>query len=321
MVIGDDFVRIARAQNGDELGGLAEEGASELVPPSLAAALEGAFVEVEIPAAWVWRRALNPISTESAPFAEAFARHQIERVTPWRSDDAYFRVATAPLGNDPSRLSVDIDVVGRRMVDETLRGLAQARPRQLQLLTRRGEETIVLPTSDLLPQRHGAERRWVLAGVIAVALVFASWSAFVFLRIGAVQDEIAALDRQIEDRRADASAASTSGLHAGDPSEALRRARRTSALAVQTLEALTSALPDHAYLTDFALKDDNLQISGLSSQASDVAPALERSLRFAEVTFSAPTTREETGGLDRFHLDMRVVGAAPAPRPAPQSPN
>lgn len=314
-VVLDEHDACIRAESGAALGALVGAGPdAPLDPPELAARLEGAAIDVEIPSAWALRRALNPIAAQSAPFAEAFARHQIERITPWRSSDAYFRVTTKPLPGDPTRLSVEVDVVARRMVDAALGALARLRPSRLRLLTRRAEdqEPITIPTHSLAAPREQQRRALVQTVLIAVPLVFVAWFIFTFVRIGALSDEAADLDRRIEARRAALFSASGGEGSGADPAEELRVRRSAHPRVVETMEALSAALPEHAYLTDFTLENDKLRISGVAGKASDLVPSLEQSHRFADVTFNAATTREDNGATDRFHLEMRIVGAEPA---------
>lgn len=279
-------------------------------PSGLAARLEGAAIDVEIPSALVLRRSLNPIAAESAPFVEALARHQIERITPWRAADTYFRVATAPILDDSARLSVEVDVVARRIVDGTLNFLTHLKPARLRLLTHRNEdpEPIVIPIGASISPRQRQQRRLVQFGLIGLPSLYALWLVFAALRISMLDGEIADLDHGIETRRS-LLAAAARGAISGDPAEALRQRRRMTQSSVETLEALSIALPDQAYLTDFALENDRLRISGISRQPSDLVPALEQSHKFADVTFAAATTREQGGSADRFHLEMRVIGA------------
>lgn len=312
VMIGDGAAAI-RADSGAELGQLIGEGAmAAFDPPDLTGRLEGAAIDVEIPAAWVLRRALHPVAAESAPFVEAFARHQIEQITPWRSDDAYFKVTTRPLEDDPSRLAVVVDVVARRMVDATLDALAHLRPAKLRLLTQRAGEpaAIAIPIGDRLAPRQQRRRGLALTLLIAAPLLAAAWFVFVSARIGGLNDEIADLDQRIEARKAVLAAASGEDASGADPTHDLRVKRTTRPRVVETLEALSAALPDAAYLIDLALEKDKLRIIGVASKASDLVPSLEQSHRFKDVTFNAATTREDNGATDRFHLEMQVVGAA-----------
>lgn len=118
--------------------------------------------------------------------------------------------------------------------------------------------------------------------------------------------EIGDLDHQIAVRKK-ILFGTANGSPDTDPVKRIHLLRHSHLRTVNILEELSASLPDNAYLTDFSLEGDKLRISGLATDSSDLPPALERSQYFADVTFTAATTREENGHRDRFHLEMRVI--------------
>ena len=76
------------ASDGTEIGRIsANENTERFDPPSVGKQLTGATIEILVPISWLFRRKLAPVANESVPFLDAFARHQIERITPWREAD------------------------------------------------------------------------------------------------------------------------------------------------------------------------------------------------------------------------------------------
>jgi general secretion pathway protein L len=284
------------------------ESLAHFEPPTLAMRLKGSSIDVEIPPVWVLLRSLNPIAVQSAPFVEAFARHHIERITPWRAADTYFHVRTAPVKDNANELSVNVDVVAKRMVEPVLRLLAQANPARIRLFAIREEpaETVFIPLDALLPAPAQKLRRNVERALIIIPLLFVAWFVFIPWRLSAVTAELEELDKKIADRK-NILFAAAKGKANGDPAERLRFLRSSHPRVITTLETLSASLPDTAYLTDFSLEGDKLRITGVASQAAGLVPALELSGSFADATFTAATTREENGSRDRFHLEMRVI--------------
>ena len=76
----------------------------------LAARLKRDTIDINLPAQWLWRRSLQPVGIQSAPYLDAFVQHHIERISPWRMGDVYYKIITCPLPDDPSRLAVDVAV-------------------------------------------------------------------------------------------------------------------------------------------------------------------------------------------------------------------
>jgi general secretion pathway protein L len=83
-------------------------------------------------------------------------------------------------------------------------------------------------------------------------------------------------------------------------------AKEKAPSAVITLEALSRALPDMAYLTDLNIEGPTLRITGLTSDGPSLIAPLESSGHFADVRFFAPTTRSPDGTLFRFYIEARI---------------
>ena len=69
----------------------------------------------------------------------------------------------------------------------------------------------------------------------------------------------------------------------------LEDARAVSVLAY--LRDITIRLPNSAYLTTFRFKGDRIEIDGIADSAAGLISLLEQSPNFADVEFTAPTTK------------------------------
>lgn len=295
-------------RSGREIARLISDGnAMRVVPADAAARLSGAAISIDVPAAWIVHRTLNPIPAESAPFLEAFARHHIERLTPWKPEATYFGIGTTPLAGKPARLAVTIHVVAQRLLDNYVDALVSLRPPRLSL--RLGDakwsKTITVPIGDR--KTEGARvRKFVKVGIIASLFLIGGRFALFPWQLARLDAESANLDRRIEARKSVlARFTDKRGLEISTADLLAMRSARPRV--VETLEAMSAALPDSAYLVAFNLGGDMLQISGVSTSTADLIPALTHTHRFLDVSFAGATTRLEDGGADRFHLTMRVA--------------
>lgn len=75
---------------------------------------------------------------------------------------------------------------------------------------------------------------------------------------------------------------------------------------LQTLAALTDALPDGTWLTDFTLKSGDLTIDGQSSNAAKLIAVLAAAPGFHDPVFVAPVTRAMNGQADIFSIRTSV---------------
>ncbi len=294
---------------GHRLGRLVEtDGAWLFDPPDLARRLGGAALDVVIPDAWLQRRALEPVAVASRPFLDAFVRHQIERVTPWRVGDTLYRIIETPLPGDPGRLAVAVAVVPRRLVARPLAALEPLHPRALRLVAA-GDTAAAgaIPVAGGRPRLAAALRTGVGRGLAAAALLVIGSVAYLEWQAGLVRADIDEQDRVLAERKAVLARARRGNDPGGEAAARLRALRQARSPALAVMDALAAALPDTAHLTALAIDGDRLTVSGLSTEPSGLVPALETSGAFAEVSFGAATTPAEGGAGDRFTLEMKAL--------------
>ena len=293
-----------------------EAGAAPALPPPLAERLRGAPIDLCVPAAWMFRRSLDPVALQSVPFLDAFVRHQIERITPWRAADVFYSILQSPVAGDAARVGVEIAVVPKRLLEGWIAALGPLQPRPLRVRAQgsaeRGDVAILIGGAAGL--RMLRVRSAVTMALLAAGLGFAGVAGWLWWQAGEVEADIEAQDHVIEERKAVLARAQRRDQPGRDADGKLRDLRRATPRAVDVIEALSQALPDSAYLTDLHLEKDRLTLSGIATDTARLVPALETSGRFADVAFGAATTRLDAGEGDRFHLEMRILGAAvPAP--------
>ena len=304
VIVGERVV--VHAASGMELGVLSAKGAVQGLAPELTARLTGADLDVEVPAAWLWRRSLNPVATRSAPFLDAFVRHNIERISPWRAADVYYRIVTSPLKDDPTHVAVEVGIIARRLVASVLSVIEPLQPARLRLVAPSIDGTdFTIRIGDRSQLRYLALRRKIGLATMAVATIVIIVLGGLLWQSGSIEADIAELDHQISEQKAVLAASRRRGPE-DDATARLRALRANRPRAVELLDALSRTLPDHAYLTDLRLEKDRLQISGVTRQSADLVPALEQSHSFINVAFFAATTRLENGAADRFHLEMQL---------------
>jgi len=69
------------------------------------------------------------------------------------------------------------------------------------------------------------------------------------------------------------------------------------------LKEITDLVPQDAYLTTFRYKENRIELDGIAARASDLIAILEASASFANVNFTAPTTKY-LANQERFSLRM-----------------
>jgi general secretion pathway protein L len=260
--------------------------------------------EVIVPPAALLERRLEPLPRESKPYIESVVRHQIETIFPWNARDILHTALVDDRGD--GKIDVTVRATSRSAIEPVL-SLASLCEASEVIVTSSGERdraAIRVPLNeDALGSRkrgHAVARYAVLvlllSGLCAIGWAsFARWS---------MTSELAMLDQAITDRRALMMRTSASGDAAGR--DGLEAKRLQTPLAVLVLEKLSELLPDDTYLTDLSVDGERLRITGVSGQAAELVPLLERAGHFRNAAFYAPTTRMSGRSSDRFSIEAVV---------------
>jgi general secretion pathway protein L len=71
---------------------------------------------------------------------------------------------------------------------------------------------------------------------------------------------------------------------------------------------LTRLVPDQAYLIQFDLRDQTVELHGFASTASELIGLLEQSPLFKAPQFRSPVTQDPRSGTERFHISVELTG-------------
>lgn len=228
---------------------------------------------------------------------EQILRYELARITPFAADALFWRWDSSPRPGDRSRMNVTLTMVPKAVLAPSLLALDQVgiaadfvevgSPGRLSLL-RIGAAS----------ERSGLVRVLGAAGaalaVVALLLPFVL-QALALYRIEAGIAELQPTIGQIEALRR--------SITAGDAGrEILTRERERTGDALQTLALLTRLLPDDTYLTDFAMRERHMTLSGRSASAPRLITGLSAEPAIRGTTFAAPVTRIEGATSDIFSI-------------------
>ena len=227
--------------------------------------------------------------------------YEMDRLTPFRSADVVCDWATLRRDAAQGQLHLRLWLLPFAAVQPALEALARLRltAESVEAATPDGMlRTLRLDRATTGPRTVLRLAAAVCAGlaVLAVALPFVRQS----LVSAAVEARIVSLRRPV----AEAAALRRTGS-AGTDLFAAERARLGDALS--TLAAVTDALPDDTFLTEFALRQRRLRLGGQSLAAAALIPRLAADRRFRNPTFTAPVTRSDTGHADLFAIQAELA--------------
>jgi general secretion pathway protein L len=271
-----------------------------------------ALVVLELPPEKVVQGRLS-LPLQAREFLPGIVRNQIERLSPWKADQAVYGFEVVADGRGDSTLDVSVSITSRAVVDAAREELAPTGLKVDRIVVRtsgEGNDRLVALWSraaDSPGESLARARRAIAAGLAACilcAVAVSGWAINASATMQAESEELAsrarALQRQVQ-------GAGGATLRTGpNPLERAWSAKEAAPSAVIILEALSRILPETAYLTDLNIEGTLLRMIGLTSDAPALIAPLEASGHLTDVRFFAPTTRNAEGTHFRFYIEARI---------------
>ncbi len=237
----------------------------------------------------------------AAPAIGRVLHYEMDRLTPFRGEDVVCDWTSVRHDAAKGEVHLRMWLLPRATLQPALEALAELRlpvacveaaTPDGQVRTLRFDRAATATPPAL---RIGVAACAALA-VLAAALPFVRQS----LASADVEARIAALRRPV----AEVAALRHDGS-AGADLFAAERVRLGDALAA--LAAVTDALPDDTYLTEFALRQRRLRLGGQSLAAAALIPRLAADRHLRNPAFAAPVTRSDTGHADLFAIQAELA--------------
>jgi general secretion pathway protein L len=221
----------------------------------------------------------------------------MDRLTPFTAEQVFWSASIERRDRAAGRLELSLAVLPKTLVQPLFAALEAIglRISAIETTSRNGAPCMI----DLVPPSARSRRLLAVAdGVVAVLAVAAIATPYVTqsLALNAVETHIAALQpriAQVEALRRRIAAGS-----AGNDVIAAEQARIGDTL--QALATITDVLPDDTVLADLSLHQGKLSISGRTSAAPQLIPAMAGDPILHNPSFAAPVTRTSDGKADTF---------------------
>jgi len=282
-------------------------------PPEVLARARGCVV-LEWPRERIVARTLT-LPAQARDFLAGVVANRLDRLSPWPVGQILHGHLVTPQAD--SRLTVRVLIAHKTDVDGARAELADIglTVDRVVAAADAAREPVVFWTRGAAQGDAASRRRMRLCvggaigayvALCAIVVIAASLSA------SALQQEAETLAARAHalQKRADA-AKNPAVIAALQPPERAWIWKETSTPAVALLDALSRAIPDGAFLESLALESGRLRMTGLAENAPPLIDALEKSGRFFDARFSAPTTRAPDGKSFRFGIEAQLAAAAP----------
>jgi len=236
---------------------------------------------------------------------------EMDRHTPFSSDEVLFDFRVAASDAELQRLSIELLIARKRDVDEAL-AVAGAMGLSPDRITGPAVGAPGAETFNLLPKAEQPRTSRVVPRLIAVMAVVTLVLAGVTLGLWFERKQ-----RTLERFEARVAELRAMTGETGKLEEKVARLlavsgylieeKRRRPQMVEILDEVTRRLPDEHWLISYSFRNGTVQFAGYSDDPSSVLGLLEQSELFSEARFAAPVTLDPRVGKERFNMVATVA--------------
>jgi len=228
---------------------------------------------------------------------------ELDHETPFTPDEVYWSVAIVSRDRSLGQVCARLGLVLKRDIDPILQKLRSAGI-TLSALTDADDTVRIRLTPETgasrlfggFPTTGGVGGLIALVAILTVAAVISPF-ARQSIALGQARSAIVAL-------QSDADAAQVLRRQIGGDSGDRSDPQTAMGNPLLVLAAVTDALPDDTYLTDFTEHHRDVELIGQSAAAAALIERLSNSPVLKDPSFSAPVTRDEGTGADDFAIKL-----------------
>lgn len=233
----------------------------------------------------------------------------LERSTPFKRQQVYSAVHIPPNQMSWSRLDVCHVIVSRTRLDPLIKRLAElgCPPSFVDCWTPGANHplpiNLIATEVPRTPGRIARVNKLLL--LIFVALSASAATINVHKHSAALEDlehQVQQLQLQVDGIRSKI----TQSKAVLQQITSLHQLKAEQPSPLEILDELTRILPDTAWINDFKLDDDRVEISGIAASAAPLITLLEQSKLFAEPAMTSPLTLTATEDKERFSIRLRI---------------
>ena len=229
---------------------------------------------------------------------EQLLRHELVRITPFTAADLFWRWESHPKPGDRGRTMVTLTLVPRMALAPALSALDSVGLKADFVEVGPVGRRRLLPVGNVVSRSSGGILTFGLGWACAVAAVVALALPFGLqaLSLHRTEDAIAELQPTIAQVEALRKA-----INAGDAGhDILTQEQDRTGDVLQALATVTRILPDDTYLTDFALRERHMTLSGRSASAPRLITSLSAGSRDLRHRLHRPGHPHRGGDLRRL---------------------
>jgi len=232
---------------------------------------------------------------------------ELDYETPFRPDEVVWQYRIQRIDRGREMMDIELLIVPRSVIEKPCEfvELAGLHPAMVELADSAGRlSRINLQDNAAFEDRTIQRINLAVAGVAAVLALTAVIVPFLRLaanlmevrgeveQLRVVANETGTLQREIEQLLQTKQLIVNERAQVRDP--------------LQVLAAVTQALPDTTYLTEFSLRSEQARLVGFSPSAANLIAALTDTAPFRDPTFGAPIVHPDNSQLELFTIRLLI---------------
>lgn len=229
--------------------------------------------------------------------------YQLDRLTPFTADSALFDARVAQHDKGRKEILADIYVVPKHRVERFSRQLEGLGVEGVQVVSVAGAHPDINLAARLDSRQAQSWSRvplYFFLGALVLSLLVPL--GYQYRRVSQIETALT----DVRKSSADQLAIRDKLVEAEDALKFIEAKRKTSPVALDVVEKLSAAIPEHTWLERLGIQGGKLEIRGESGKALTLIDTLEEAAEFSDVRFKSPVTRNKDNGRDRFHIEATL---------------
>ncbi len=239
---------------------------------------------------------------------EPVVRNQLQSLVPWPAEETCFEYRITDRSGE--KISVLLVAIHQNQIDAMQKQAAFARiglTRIEATSTDDKSKPIILYDEATRKRKTLANAIGRMLGLLAVAAILSgAIGCYQWVTAARANDKLVETIANVRGALTKFSEQSSNETKVGDQANELSGLKSRTSLSVSLLDALSSAIPDQAYLTNLTIRRASLIISGRADDAAELIASLERSGQLQTVKFGGPTIREADGEKESFTIEAKI---------------
>lgn len=261
---------------------------------------------IRVPEAWVLHK---PVVLPAAALRniQQVLTYELDRLTPFPSKDVYFDFVLNPGAGGEGQIEVRLAVIQRFLIDKWIDGVLRVNLRPLSITTDGVWDGLNFARLiGRITARQKSHRSYFRLALVACAavLVVAIFATPLWQKRSATIKLI----QSVEQAKRKAEVVLGLKTRIEETESALNyviEQRKNKVPVIEVLDLVTRLLPDDTWVQQLELKQDLVEIRGVSRQATRLIKLFEDSPSFTDAAFRSPVVQARENS--RYHMAARLM--------------